>query len=73
MEGDGLVQRKKDRADGRISRIFLTKRGASLKSTLAPAAADLIDDMFVALTADEYRDLAKQVADLRQTVSKPAS
>jgi DNA-binding MarR family transcriptional regulator len=71
MERDGLVQRKKDLADGRISRIFLTKRGASLKGTLAPAAAALIDDMFVTLTPGEYRDLAKQVAHLRQAVSKP--
>ncbi len=73
MERDGLVQRKKDLVDGRVSRIFLTKRGASLKGTLAPAAAALIDDMFVTLTPDQYRELAKQVAHLRRTVSKPAS
>ena len=73
MERDGLIERNKDQADGRVSRIFLTKRGGSLKSMLAPAAAALIDDMFVTLTPDEYRALAKQVAHLRQAVSKPTS
>ncbi len=72
MERDGLVRRKKDRADGRISRIFLTPRGRSLQAALAPAAAALIDDMFVALSPSQFDELARHVANLRQSVSQPA-
>ncbi len=68
MERDGLVQRKKDRADGRISRITLTPCGAALQHTLAPAAAALIQEMFATLTPDEYQNLASQVAHLRQAM-----
>jgi DNA-binding MarR family transcriptional regulator len=73
MERDGLVQRKTDGSDGRILRIFLTERGASLRTTLAPAAAALIEDMFATLAPGEYHDLAKQIARLRQALSRPAS
>jgi DNA-binding MarR family transcriptional regulator len=71
MERDELVQRKKDRADGRVSRIFLTERGASLQKTLAPSAAALIDDMFATLTPEEYSSLARQIEALRRAVSSP--
>ncbi len=73
MERDGFVERKRDRADGRVSRIFLTRLGASLKKTLAPSAAALIDDMFATFTLGEYHSLTKQVAKLRQAVANSSN
>jgi len=70
MERDGFVQRKKDKTDGRVSRVFLTARGRILKSTLEPAAAALIQEMFVTLAPDEYKSLSSQIAHLRKTVAK---
>ncbi len=71
MERDGLIRRKKDPIDARISRILLTERAASLKNSLVPSAAALIDEMFITLGADEYVHLAAQVAHLREAMSKP--
>jgi DNA-binding MarR family transcriptional regulator len=70
MERDGLVQRKKDKTDGRVSRVFLTDRGRVLKSALEPAAAALILEMFATLAPEEYQSLATQIAHLRKAVSK---
>jgi DNA-binding MarR family transcriptional regulator len=71
MERDSLIERKGDPVDGRVSRIFLAKRGAALEKTLAPSAAALIDDIFRAYSPDEYRQLANHVANLRRTVASP--
>jgi len=50
MERDGLIRRKKDRSDGRISRIVLTAAGRSLRKSLKADAAALIGDMFATLS-----------------------
>ncbi len=70
MERDGLVQRKKDKTDGRVSRVFLTDRGRILKTSLEPAAATLIREMFATLAPKEYHSLSTQIAHLRKTVPK---
>jgi DNA-binding MarR family transcriptional regulator len=71
MERLGLVRRKKDKADGRILRIFLTERGRILKKTLEPAAAALIQEMFVTFAPEEYNALSSHIARLRNAVAKP--
>jgi len=70
MERHGSVQRKKDKTDGRVSRVFLTERGRVLKSSLEPAAAALIREMFATLTPEDYNHLALQIASLRKAVPK---
>ncbi len=70
MERDGLLQRKKDKTDGRVSRVFLTNRGRILKSALEPAAAALIREMFATLAPEEYKSLSTQIARLRKAVPK---
>ncbi len=65
MERHGFVRRKKDKADGRILRIFLTEQGRILKKTLEPAAAALIQEMFVTFAPGEYNALSSYIARLR--------
>ncbi len=72
MERHGFVRRRKDRTDGRILRIFLTERGRVLKKVLEPAAAALIQEMFVTLTPEEYNALYSQIAHLRKAVHTDA-
>ena len=68
MERHGLIQRKRDKTDGRISRVFLTEQGKGLRKALEPAASTLIRDLFATISPAEYRALAKQIAQLRQAV-----
>jgi DNA-binding MarR family transcriptional regulator len=70
MERDGFVGRKKDKNDGRVSRVYLTENGRDLKTTLEPAAAALIQEMFVTLTAAEYKSLSMLISQLRKEVPK---
>ena len=70
MERDGHIQRKKDRTDGRVSRVFLTQRGRILKGSLEPAAAALIHQMFATIAPEDYKSLSTQIAHLRKAVSK---
>ncbi len=68
MERRGFVKRRRDRVDGRILRIFLTRTGRVLKEALEPAAASLIRQMFATLAPEEYNALSTQIAHLRKTV-----
>ncbi len=70
MERDGHIQRKKDKTDGRVSRVFLTQRGRILKGSLEPAAAALIQQMFATIAPEDYKSLSTQIAHLRKAVSK---
>jgi MarR family transcriptional regulator, organic hydroperoxide resistance regulator len=38
MTGQGLVRRRRDHADGRVVRVYLTPRGRALRPLLAPEA-----------------------------------
>jgi DNA-binding MarR family transcriptional regulator len=69
MERDGLIRRKKDRSDGRISRIVLLEKGRAMQSPLQSEAARLVRGMFSILSPEEYRILSQQVIDLRKTIA----
>ncbi len=74
MERDGLVQRKTDGSDGRILRIFLTERGASLQdNTGSGRPGSHRRSVCDARAPANTTDLAKQIARLRQALSRPAS
>jgi DNA-binding MarR family transcriptional regulator len=73
MERHRLVQRKKDKSDGRVSRVFLTNRGRTLRQELEPAAASLILEMFATLAPEEFRSLSAQITHLRQVLDQAAA
>lgn len=62
MVRDGLVRREGDPKDGRITRIYLTDRGRSLKDQLVPKAAGVNAAILGRLTASEGRMLQRLLA-----------
>jgi len=68
MEKRGLVRRCCDENDRRISRIWLTKRGASLENKIVPVVQDFMDKTFSCLSEKEKRELTAMVDKLRSHV-----
>jgi DNA-binding MarR family transcriptional regulator len=67
MVRDGLVQRRPDPTDGRISRIHLTKRGRALRDELVPRAVAVNERNLGRLGADDGRTLMR----LLRTLGRP--
>ena len=59
MARDGLVSRALDPDDGRLSRIYLTERGRSLRDELVPLAMAVNDAILQRLTVNEGRTLRR--------------
>jgi MarR family transcriptional regulator for hemolysin len=68
MARDGLVTRVPDRHDGRLTRIYLTERGRSLRDELIPKAIAVNTATLARLTPAEGRTLRRL---LRKLVSQP--
>ncbi len=69
MERDGLVTRQKDPTDGRVQRVWLTKRAQGLRSSALSAAMAENHDALSILTADEQAmlvELMRKVIDARK-------
>jgi DNA-binding MarR family transcriptional regulator len=69
MQKRGLIRRKVNPADRRVSQIFLTAKAKNLQPILEPQARALIADTFSILTEQEFATLASQVATLRRHLS----
>jgi DNA-binding MarR family transcriptional regulator len=66
MVRDGLVERRPDPRDARVSRVHLTTRGRSLRGRLLPKAAAVNRRTLARMTADEariLRDLLSRIAE----------
>lgn len=72
-ERDGVVERKGDPNDRRVSRVFLTKRGRDLVTSLLPAHASHVTDLLSALDGDERRELRRLLGKLRDSLDGGAS
>lgn len=64
MVRDGLVTRRPDPRDGRVSRIHLTDRGRSLRDDIVPRADAVNAATMARLTASEGRALRRLLAKL---------
>lgn len=53
IEGSGLVVRKSDEQDGRISRVFLTNSGMRMRRPIEAIWSAMEDDLFSSLTLEE--------------------
>ena len=53
MEAAGLVERRQDIEDGRVSRIFLTHKGRNLNEPVREVWAELENISMANMTADE--------------------
>ncbi len=65
MEKRGLVRRRVDDKDRRISRIWLTKRGANLERKVVPVVKDFMGKIFSCLSEKEHRELTALIERLR--------
>lgn len=62
MERDGLVERRRDPRDARLSRIYLTKRGGMLQDELVPHALATNARQLSGFSADERLTLLRLLA-----------
>jgi DNA-binding MarR family transcriptional regulator len=73
MVRDGLVTRAPDPDDGRVSRIYLTDRGRSLRDELVPKAVAVNAANLARLTATERRTLRRLLGKLLEGAKAPIS
>lgn len=64
MVRDGLVERRPDPRDGRVSRIHLTAQGSALRDKLIPKAAEVNERILERMTADERTTLFRLLAEI---------
>jgi DNA-binding MarR family transcriptional regulator len=62
MERDGLVERRRDPRDARLSRIYLTKRGRMLRDELVPHALAINARQLGGFSTDERLTLLRLLA-----------
>jgi len=66
MERRGLVKRKRDKVDGRISRVWLTKKGRAMEGMVVPEVEEFVGRLFGCLSEKEYGELSGLVDRLRE-------
>jgi DNA-binding MarR family transcriptional regulator len=67
-ERDGVVERRADPNDRRLSRIYLTPRGRELVQSLLPAHAQHVTELLSSLDAGERRELRRLLGKLRESL-----
>jgi DNA-binding MarR family transcriptional regulator len=68
-ERDGVVQRRADPRDRRLSRVFLTPKGRALIQQLLPSHAVHVGDLVSGLDAAERRELRRLLGKLRDSLA----
>ena len=71
-ERDGVVERRADPSDRRLSRVYLTARGRELVTQLLPAHASHVGALLASLDAHEKRDLRRLLGKLRDSLMENA-
>jgi DNA-binding MarR family transcriptional regulator len=70
MERRGLVRRRRDGEDGRVSRVWLTKKGRQLEAAMMPEVEAFVEQLFSCFSAREYAEFAELVDRLRKHVGE---
>ena len=65
MEDDGLIERRPNQVDRRVSDIHLADKGSELFSSMAADHEQWTDDIFRVLTNDEVKTLIQLIGKLR--------
>jgi len=69
-ERDGVVERRADPRDRRLSRVYLTDKGRALIESLLPVHADHVSELLSGLEAAERRELRRLLGKLRDTLGE---
>jgi DNA-binding MarR family transcriptional regulator len=67
-ERDGVVERRPDPSDRRLSRVYLTTRGRELVQSLIPVHAQHVSELLASLDATERRELRRLLGKLRDSL-----
>jgi DNA-binding MarR family transcriptional regulator len=70
MEKRGLVRRKQDPDDGRVSRVWLSKKGAAMQERLVPLVSKFVEQVFSGFTKEECSEFGRMVLRLREHVEQ---
>jgi DNA-binding MarR family transcriptional regulator len=68
-ERDGVVERRADPKDRRLSRVFLTREGRELIEELLPVHAEHIAELLSGLDATDRRELRRLLGRLRDSLA----
>ena len=68
-ERDGVVERRADPRDRRLSRVYLTSKGRELITGLLPVHADHIGELLGGLDGAERRELRRLLGKLRDSLA----
>lgn len=68
MEKAGLVERRRDSQDARVSRVYLTKRGRSLQESVSRCWAEVETRMLSELTVEEKILLRRLLMHIRDSL-----
>jgi DNA-binding MarR family transcriptional regulator len=64
MEKAGLIERRADEADQRLTRVFLTGAGRAAEKQMGVAAAEYVNATIATLPEDDRRELARLLDEL---------
>jgi DNA-binding MarR family transcriptional regulator len=67
-ERDGVVERRPDPSDRRLSRVFLTAKGRELIQGLLPVHGTHVSELLSSLDAAERRELRRLLGKLRESL-----
>jgi DNA-binding MarR family transcriptional regulator len=67
-ERDGVVERRSDPGDRRLSRVYLTSKGRELVQSLLPKHAHDVTDLLSTLDPGERRELRRLLGKLRDSL-----
>jgi DNA-binding MarR family transcriptional regulator len=67
-ERDGVVERRADPSDRRLSRVYLTPRGRELVQAILPVHAQHVTELLSSLDATERRELRRLLGKLRESL-----
>lgn len=73
MEKSGLVERRPDEADQRLTRVYLTDAGREREREMGVAVGEYVNATFAALSERDRRDLARLLEKLGERISEVAA
>jgi DNA-binding MarR family transcriptional regulator len=73
MEKAGLVERRPDEADQRLTRVYLTAAGHERSDEMGAAVGEYVNATFATLSERERRDLARLLEKLSARISEVAA
>ncbi len=70
MEKAGLVERRADEADQRLTRVYLTATGRDMEKEMGVAAAEYVNATIATLPEDDRRELARLLEELGTSITR---